>query len=198
MNTESMAGTEASEGLRERGKRQRTERILDAALAVLREAPDENLTIERVAARAEVSAMTVFNLVGSREQLWSAMADRALADLDIAAIDTEDPLQRALDIVDAVVRVLRSDAALFRVLLAGWSTGGRLLLHDPTPQLIACLRADPLVSEGVDVRTHGEVIAAGLIGVIHQWTAGLIGDRTLASRTRSLVRIAFAAARSGV
>lgn len=185
-----------TEGLRERGKRQRTERILDAALAVLREAPDENLTIERVAARAEVSAMTVFNLVGSREQLWSAMADRALEGLDLTAIDNDDPHQRARDIVAEVVRVLRSDAALFRVLLAGWSTGGRLLAHDPTPELIACLRMDPLIADGTDVRMHGEVIAAGLIGVIHQWTSGLIGDRTLSARARSVVDIAFASARS--
>jgi len=49
-------------GLRERGKRRRTERILDAGLDLLREDPQGNLTVERIADRAEVSPMTVFNL----------------------------------------------------------------------------------------------------------------------------------------
>ena len=41
-----------SPGLRERGKRRRTERILDAALELLREDPEGNLTVERIADRA--------------------------------------------------------------------------------------------------------------------------------------------------
>lgn len=184
-------------GLRERGKRRRTERILDAALELLREDPQETLTVERIAARAEVAPMTVFNLVGNREQLWSAMADRALEGLDLQSITADDPRQRAHRIVDAVVRILRSDAAVFRELLSGWSQSGRVLAHDPTNALIECLcdAADSgQVRSDVNLRRHGEVMAAGLIGTISLWTAGVLSDRAFGIRARAVVDVVFAAA----
>jgi AcrR family transcriptional regulator len=186
-------------GLRERGKRRRTERILDAALELLREDPEENLTVERVAARAEVAPMTVFNLVGNREQLWSAMADRALDGLDVQSIRAEDPRERAHRIVDAVVRVLRSDPAVFRELLSGWSHSGRVLAHDPTDALIACLRdaADAgHLKPDVNLRRYGDVMAAGLVGTIHQWTAGLLSDRAFGIRAHAVIDVVFAAAQA--
>jgi AcrR family transcriptional regulator len=63
-------------GLRERGKRRRTDRILDAALTLLREDPGQNLTVERIAERAELAPMTVYNLVGTRDQKWTELVDR--------------------------------------------------------------------------------------------------------------------------
>jgi AcrR family transcriptional regulator len=186
-------------GLRERGKVRRTERILDAGLELLREDPEENLTVERIAARAEVAPMTVFNLVGNREQLWSAMADRALESLDVQSITADDPQERARRIVDAVVRVLRSDAAVFRALLSGWSNGGHLLAHDPTNALIECLQeaADAgHVRADVNLRSYGEVMSAGLVGTIQQWTAGLLGDRAFGTRARAVVDVVFSAARA--
>jgi AcrR family transcriptional regulator len=186
-------------GLRERGKRRRTARILDAALELLREDPDANLTVERIADRAEVSPMTVFNLVGNREQLWSAMADRALEGLDVESITADDPQERARRIVDAVVRILRSDAAVFRALLSGWSKGGHVLAQDPTNALIQCLQdaADAgRIRADVNLRRYGEVMSAGLIGTIQQWTAGLLGDRAFGTRARAVVDVVFAAAKA--
>jgi AcrR family transcriptional regulator len=190
---------EPSPGLRERGKRRRTERILDAALEQLREDPEGNLTVERIADRAEVSPMTVFNLVGNREQLWSAMADRALEGLDVDSITADDPQERARRIVDAVVRILRSDAAVFRALLSGWSKGGHVLAQDPTNALIQCLQdaADAgHIRAEVNLRRYGEVMSAGLIGTIQQWTAGLLGDRAFGTRARAVVDVVFAAAKA--
>jgi AcrR family transcriptional regulator len=189
---------EPSPGLRERGKRRRTERIVDAALELLREDPEASLTVERIADRAEVSPMTVFNLVGNREQLWSAMADRALEGLDVQSITADDPQERARRIVDAVVRILRSDAAVFRALLSGWSNSGYVLAHDPTNALIQCLQdaADAgQIRAEVNLRRYGEVMSAGLIGTIQQWTAGLLGDRAFGTRARAVVDVVFAAAK---
>ena len=199
MNAKAARAEGPPPGLRERGKRRRTERILDAALELLREDPEANLTVERIADRAEVSPMTVFNLVGNREQLWSAMADRALEGLDVQSITADNPQERARRIVDAVVRVLRSDAAVFRALLSGWSKGGHVLAHDPTNALIQCLQdaADAgQIRADVNLRRHGEVMSAGLIGTIQQWTAGLLGDRAFGTRARAVVDVVFSAARS--
>ncbi len=185
-------------GLRARGKLRRTERILDAALELLRDDPDQNLTVERIAQRAEVATMTVYNLVGTRDEMWRALADRALQDLDVASIRADDPRERARKIVDAVVRVLSADAGVFRALLAGWSHSGRVLEHDPTVALIGCLEEAAAAGEirsDVNLRRHGEVLAAGLVGTIHQWTSGLLSDRAFHTRARAVVDTVFAAAR---
>src|SRR5581483_517922 len=107
-------------GLRERGKQRRSERILDAALQLLREDPGQNLTIDRIAERAEVAPMTVYNLVGTRDQIWTALVHRALQGIDPHSITAADPQERARRIVDAYIRVLRADAAVFTALLSGW------------------------------------------------------------------------------
>ena len=187
-------------GLRERGKQRRTKRILDAALQLLREDPEQNLTLERIAERAEVAPMTVYNLVGTRDQIWTKLVDRMLGGIDLRSITAPDPQERARRIVDAYVRVLRTDAPVFTALLSGWSASGRVLHDDPTRALIECLQeaADAGdLSPGIDVRRHGEVMAAGLLGTIHQWTAGVLSDRAFGARARAVVDIVFAAARSG-
>jgi AcrR family transcriptional regulator len=186
-------------GLRERGKQRRTKRILDAALQLLREDPEQNLTLERIAERAEVAPMTVYNLVGTRDQIWTKLVDRMLGGIDLRSITAPDPQERARRIVDAYVRVLRTDAPVFTALLSGWSASGRVLHDDPTRALIECLQeaADAGdLSPGIDVRRHGEVMAAGLLGTIHQWTAGVLSDRAFGARARAVVDIVFAAARS--
>jgi AcrR family transcriptional regulator len=187
-------------GLRERGKQRRAERILDAGLELLREDPERALTVERIAERAEVAPMTVYNLVGNRDQMWTALVARALKDIDLTATAAADPQERARRIVDAFVRALRADAPVFTALLSGWSQPGRVLERDPTDALIGCLQEAADAGEigpEVNVRRYGEVIAAGLVGTIHQWTAGLLSDRAFAARTRAVVDIVFAAARAG-
>ena len=69
-------------GLRERRKLRRVDRILQAARDLLREGGGDVPTVEQVAERAEVATATVFNLVGTRENLWAALANEALAELE--------------------------------------------------------------------------------------------------------------------
>ena len=66
-----------AEGLRERNKRTRTGRILQATRELLRERDAQTLTLEQIADRAEVAPGTVFNLVGPRERLFAALIDQA-------------------------------------------------------------------------------------------------------------------------
>jgi len=186
-------------GLRERNKRKRADQILSAALELLREDPEQNLTVERIAKRAEVSPMTVFNLVGNKDQMWTALADLALIGLDIDAITASDPHLRARRIVDAVVVALQEDAAVFRTLLTHWHHGGRFLAADPTEALVGCVRdavTTGAVPPGANARKLGEVMATGLLGAIHQWAAGLLSDRSFRSRARDVVDVGFAAARA--
>jgi AcrR family transcriptional regulator len=189
----------ATVGLRERGKQRRIELILAAARELLRESPDQALTVDRIATRAEVSAPTVFNLIGRRERIWAAIADQALSDLDLGALRViEDPQERARAIVDAVITMVCADAPVFRALLANWEQSARVISHDPTSELEACLAAAASrgsIIGGTDLRRRAELISAGLIGLVHQWGAGLLRDRALHTRGRDLVDFAFDAAR---
>lgn len=192
---EVLADPPRQESLRERNKRRRVGRILDAVLALIREEPDRLPTIEQVAARAEVSPMTVFNLVGTRDELWSAAVEHALRDLDYGRSVPADPRQRAEAVVAEAVRALCDDAAVFKGLLATWR-GDALLRLDPTPLLIECFAEACSIGKvrEVDPRTCGEVVATGLLGAINQWTSGLLTDEALRARSQAILDLAFVAA----
>src|SRR4029077_12321730 len=130
-------------GLRERNRRRRVSQILEATRELLREHPHESPSVERIAQPAYVAPATVFNLIGPREKIWAALIDEMLAqiDADPPAVDETDPLARAHAIVVAVVDTICADAAVYRHVLTHWTESGRLLRRDPTPQLVACLRA---------------------------------------------------------
>ena len=118
----------------------------------------------------------------------------------MSSIRVRDPQERARRIVDAVVRVLVADSAVFQALLAGWSRSGRMLEHDPTKELTNCLKeaaASAHLQSELNLRRYGEVMAAGLVGAIHQWSAGLLSDRAFRMRARAVIDVVFAAARSG-
>src|SRR5580700_10453323 len=94
-------------GLRERHKRERRERILHAIRELLREHPLQTPTVERIAALADISPASVFNLVGPREQLWAALCDSLLGELDacLAFAAEGDPREQARRIVDETVEL---------------------------------------------------------------------------------------------
>jgi AcrR family transcriptional regulator len=178
----------AADGVRERGKRRRSKRILDGARVLLREAPTQELTVERIAARAEVSTQTVYNLIGRREHIWGALADDALDVLDLPRFATIiQPQARGTAIVRAVIDMVCADAPVFRHLLAHWAQSALFIDHDPTAALTDCFAqvGDP------QPRRTAELVGAGLIGILHQWAAELISDDGARERGRDLVSLAF-------
>jgi AcrR family transcriptional regulator len=64
-------------GLRERQKEQRKEAILVAAMALFDQLGYAATTVEQIAERAGVSAPTVFNYFGSKQEILFALAARA-------------------------------------------------------------------------------------------------------------------------
>jgi AcrR family transcriptional regulator len=182
------------DGLRERGKRRRVAQILEASRQLLRDTPDKPLTVERIAALAEVSPPTVFNLVGAREDLWAALADDTLSDIDFAAfVDLGEPEDRAVAAVDALLSRVTTDGAVFRALVANWRHSAVLLDADPTGVLCDWLCE---VTDDVTARPAAEFIASGLVGVLHQWAAGVVTDAGAFRCGRDLVELAFRAART--
>jgi AcrR family transcriptional regulator len=191
--------TSPSTGLRERNKRRRIEQILDATRSLLRERPDQSPSVERIAARAEVAPATIFNLIGPREQIWAALADDLLAELERRTTDlgSGDPHSHARAIAATTVDIVCADADVYRHVLANWSSSGRLLRRDPSRQLVACLQtaADAgTLRDDLDLKALGEAISTACTGAAHQWAAQLIDDRALRRRCQTAVDLAFAAA----
>jgi AcrR family transcriptional regulator len=186
-------------GLRQRNKQRRVEQILEATRELLREHPGESPSAERIAARAEVAPATVFNLIGPREKIWAELADELLAELErrTAALPALDPQERARRIADAIVDAICADADVYRHVLAHWSLSGRFLRRDPTPEIVACLRAAAEHGDlpaDIDATRLGEMVTTTCTGAAHQWAAGLIDDRILRERCRAAVDLTFAAA----
>jgi AcrR family transcriptional regulator len=184
--------------LRERGKQQRIEKILIAARDLLLEEPDRAITLQRIAERADVAPMTVTNLVGNRDDIWGALANRALAPLDAIDLSDGTPLQRARRIANALMQIITREAPVFRALISGWRDSGRVLDREPTRAIIHCLheaRDDGAIAADVDVRRLGQIIFTGFVGAVHQWAAGLLSDHALRTRARDIIDTAFAAAR---
>lgn len=95
-----------------------SERILDAALALVAAHGIGRPTMDEIAARAGVGRMTVYRRFGDRERLIDALAARevrrCLAALE-AAIDPTDPLaERVADGFAAALRLIREHPLLAR------------------------------------------------------------------------------------
>ncbi len=185
-------------GLRELGKRRRVDQILAAARDLLRAEPDRSLSVERIAARAQVSPATVFNLVGTRERIWAALMDQTLAaaQLRVDALPELEPRARAERVVAEYARAITSDPDVNRIALAHWSESGRLLRRDGSREVAACLRAAReagTLTPGADPDALATLLATGCVGALHQWSAGMISDRAVAQRCRGFVDLVFAA-----
>lgn len=181
-----------------RGKRLRAQRIVTAARDLLHENPAVSPTIPDIAARAGVSPMTVFNLIGTRDDLWAALANESLAGWQDAVKDMSDPRKRALKIVEEVMSIVGAEAPVWRALISGWKDSGRVLQREPSKAIIDALQQaseEGLLAPDADTRKLGAMIFSGLVGIVHQWAAGLLSDRAMQRRARDLVDIAFAAGR---
>lgn len=196
-----MSAPVSTDGLRERHKRQRRERILEAIRELLRASPDETPTVERIAELADLSPATVFNLVGPREQQWAALCDALLRDLDacLAFVADEDPREQARRIVSETAELFIADAAVFRHLVNSWGRSGPLLQENPVPLLRAALRRGQAVGMlrgdlHVDALVGHIATAAG--GALRHWAAGEISDAAFRRRVRFAVDVVFAAAAS--
>lgn len=95
---------------------QRRQRIADATAALLRERDAAKITVADVADEAGVSVATVYNLVGPRERVLSAVLDGYVERLEAALGSSpahEDPLEAVVDVVRvAVVQSLHDPVPL--------------------------------------------------------------------------------------
>jgi len=174
-------------GLRERNKAKRRAAILDAAVELLNDHPWHEVTNEQIAARAEVALATVYNLVGTREQLLNALIGRVLEAVagEITRTDQSsdgDPLTPMRRLNDGSTAAFIASAVSFRrvvaALVLSTETEGHFDL-DPAQLHVAALREAQRAGV-IDARfapeALGRQIYLSYLGALLTWAAGRLDD----------------------
>jgi AcrR family transcriptional regulator len=171
--------------LRERNKEKRRHAIIDSALELLRTIPLSELSVEQIATLAEVSPATVYNLVGTRDQLLVACVDRLVESLveALLAMDmTSDPIASAFLVVEISSEAFIADGAAFRQIVRavnGLTSEGLDLAVDPAQFEIAAMRAAQekgILRDDVNPVATGRQISLSYNGALFAWSAELLTD----------------------
>ncbi|MDA3000620.1 MAG: TetR/AcrR family transcriptional regulator [Actinomycetota bacterium] len=177
--------TEAIPGRHDANKARRRTAILDGTLTLLRATPIEKVSIEAIAAEAGVAPATVYNLVGSRDQLLIACVDRvvdSLVDSLIEAPANADPLAAAVTIVEKSCDAFISDGEAFRQIVGavnGISRAGRSLSVDPAQLQVSAMRAAKevgLLVDDADPVAMGRQVFLSYNGALFAWAARQLTD----------------------
>lgn len=169
-------------GLRDQNKAKRRDAILDAAVALLGRSASEDVTTDEIAARAGVSPATVYNLVGTREDLMHAVVERVLRQLaeSLGALDPADPIAAAQLVVDQTVKAFVADPTAYRqvVAFAQRASAGRTGLDPSSFQVEAMQRAQAMgiIRDDVDAAGLGRQIFVSYVGAMMLWSAGRLDD----------------------
>lgn len=184
--------------MRERNKRARIQRILDAARELLRDGDIRTVTLQQIAQRAEVAPGTVFNLIGPRDRLFAALIDQTHEQVAhaIAKGSPDDPLLRTRRIVATLVKIFAADPDVFRQVLRHWPESGTTLRSSPYPlirQALADAQTAGMMRPDIDADHVAAAILATCVGTLHQWSAAIISDRAFRERCLLGVDLALAA-----
>ena len=174
-----------SGGLRERNKRKRRDAVLDAALELLDQPDATALTTERIAELAEVSVATVYNLVGTREQLLIALIDRLIADL----VESADAIAPVADPVEGLKRLIalsvdvlgRRPVAYRRVVLQLTASASPELHTELSPGTLAAVAFQHAQQTGavradLDAHALAGQLYLSYNGALLRWAAGALSN----------------------
>ena len=105
----------------------RRQRILESARKLLADAGQDGLSMRKLAKEASLSVTTLYNLVGSREDILRALiedsAERFASPVTVPA-SSGDSLARTVQAFDSVLRYFVDDAAVLKPLIvAKFATG---------------------------------------------------------------------------
>jgi AcrR family transcriptional regulator len=174
-------------------------RVLDAATDLVAHGGMDALSMRALAERAGVSATTLYNLFGTKDEVVRMLALDILGAIDAEFVDVVDPdpieqmRARVLRLVDHVIDeappslvwAVLDDPVLTEQLNAQWAS--RTVVEDAIVAAMASgqLRAD------VDAAVLAEHVRAGLLHQQRLWAAGAIDDATYRSAARYCVDIAL-------
>ena len=188
-------------GVRDLNKSKRRDAILDAAVALLSERANDEVSTEEIAALAGVAPATVYNLVGTRDEVVTALVARVLSRLadSIADLDPGDPIAAAQLVVDQTVAAFVANSNAFRqvIAMAQRSAANHSFGVDPSEfQVAAMRRAQQLgiIRDDLDAAAIGRQIFLSYTGAMTLWSAGRLDDAGFGTAARHGLVTALAAA----
>ena len=200
-NSAKSCHTLAVEGPRDLNKAKRRDAILDAAVTLLGTRDSKNITTEEIATLAGVSAATVYNLVGTRNELMYQLVSRILTDLakSLQALNPGNPIAAAQLIIDHTVRAFVNNPNAYRQVVA---VTQRAAAAHPTPvdpssfQVVAMRQAQSMgiIRNDIDASGLARQIFLSYTGAAMQWSAGRLDDAGLLTAARHGLFTVLAAA----
>lgn len=106
---------------RESAKNERRQRILKSARDILREAGHQRLSIRTLAELANVTTPTIYNLIGSKQDILLALSEETVRELELVhhVSTTIDPIEKAEEVINGIVAIYRRDEDYTRQFLLG-------------------------------------------------------------------------------
>jgi AcrR family transcriptional regulator len=176
--------------LRSMQKAERRERILDVAREMIAASGYEALTMRDLARAARLTVPTIYNLIGSKEEVLFAAIEEQTARFraDIEAAKAISPAARLILVVESCTReLLRLPGyyrTLLRLLLA--SDAARVLRHQVHTALVRelergleTLQAKGGLATWVEPAALAPRLAGQIANTSLQWVAGAVGDERL-------------------
>lgn len=176
---------------REEGKAERRRRIVEAARALIRETGDTGLSMRAIAARAEVSLATPYNLFGSkRGVVMAVLEDVREFQEQFAALKDQSAIERIFSAIRITLAYHEQDPDFYRALWASLldSRGGDSELRAEliTPQnsafwrgLLEEARADGAIAEDIDMDLLQASLSGRFAAVMLNWVLGGSSARDL-------------------
>jgi len=138
------------------------------------------LTMRSIAERAQVSVPTIYNLIGGRSQVLSALMDAGGDRLDslLAGSGGGDPTDRMVDACEALAAVVEPNAAVVTAVLAegvaapGGGDGLFARYASVTRAALADARSSGLLESSADPDLLTERCVALAAGAVISWATG--------------------------
>ncbi len=190
-----MARKPETASLREVNVQARRQRILQAARELLAQGGVAALSMRKLGEHAELSVNTLYNLVGSRDRILTALIEDAIERLAQVFRDqppTDDPIERCHALVATSVRHVVEAPAVFRAMAVARhermsSNGAEDRRTTERAVTVLTEAIDNAVAHGslmatLDSRRLGEKVHEGWTAALEQWAFGLIDDAVFATR----------------
>lgn len=160
-------------------------RVLNAASALVTEHGLEALTMRRLAAEAEVSVATLYNLIGGRDDIVRALGLYFLEELNEAYAEASapDPIAKAQEILNVLINnvsaqlprplllKLLSDSQLYEELIPDWK--------DPLADTMREMVASGVLEEEINIDIVSKQVWWSQLGYMRQWAAGRLEEHEL-------------------
>jgi AcrR family transcriptional regulator len=187
--------------VRERNRR----RVLDAARALVAVGGMDALSMRTLADRAGVSATTLYNLFGTKDEVVRVLATDILGALDAAFVDLVDPdpveqvrahvLLLVEHVIDrappSLVAAVLEDAVLTEQINAQWAS--RSLVEDAIREAMRKRK----LRDDIDAAVLAEHVRAGLLHQQRLWAAAVIDDATYRAAAAYCVDLSLLAVARG-